>query len=161
MKYPLRVVIGVPIMGLLLALAGCGREPASAPPQSDQPVPPGQAVGRLLPALGRDQALHELREIGRLYQLYLASSGKPPAKLEDWQELKKDYSKGYQALAEGRYVFIWGADPESMSTTGPANTILAYEKDAPVKGGVVLLGDGSVKNMSLQEFQATAKAKGG
>ena len=38
-------------------------------------------------------------------------------------------------------------------TQGSSNTILAYEKDAPEKGGMVAHGDGSVKKLTADEFK--------
>ena len=39
-----------------------------------------------------------------------------------------------------------------------ANTILAYEKDAPTKGGLCLFGDASVRKLTAEEFKQAPKA---
>ena len=41
---------------------------------------------------------------------------------------------------------------------GSSNTILAYERDAPTRGGLVLFGDGHTENLSLAEFNAKPQA---
>jgi hypothetical protein len=64
-------------------------------------------------------------------------------------------------LTSGDIVFLWGVTVQEMART-PAKsegTILAYEKDAPTKGGLALFGDGVVKNLSAEEFNKTPKAK--
>lgn len=50
---------------------------------------------------------------------------------------------------------FWGvADP----TGAAAHKILAYEKGAPRQGGLVVYGDGTVKNLTASEFQTAPKA---
>ena len=44
-------------------------------------------------------------------------------------------------------------------TQGSSNTILAYEKDAPEKGGMVAYGDVSVKKLSADAFKKAIVAK--
>ena len=39
------------------------------------------------------------------------------------------------------------------------NTVLAYEKDVPTKGGYVLMGDATVKNMTADDFKKAIVAK--
>ena len=43
---------------------------------------------------------------------------------------------------------------------GTAKTILAYEKDVPASGGLVLMAEGSVRSMTADEFKKTPKAAG-
>jgi hypothetical protein len=139
-----------------MVLVGCGK--TSAPTTAGNTPNVTQGVGKMLPAVGREFVLEDLRQLGIYYQSHLIAAGQGPAKLEDWQELKKDLPNLYQALEDGRYVMIWNTSSALMAE-GPSRTILAYEKDAPTKGGVVLLGDGSVKNMTLKEFQSAPRAK--
>ena len=54
--------------------------------------------------------------------------------------------------AKGRLdVLLLGKGPSDPSA------ILAYEKDAPEKGGYVVLFDGTVKKVSVEEFASTPK----
>ena len=46
-----------------------------------------------------------------------------------------------------------------MAAAGSGSTVLAYEKDVPTKGGLVLYGDGFVDNVTAAEFQAKPKAQ--
>ncbi len=89
----------------------------------------------------------------RYLALYLQKHGKDgrlPAKLDELADLKREMPQVYQAIRDGAYVVSWGV-PYS------AETIVAYERDAPSKGGVVLTGDGSVRVLSADAFQTAAK----
>lgn len=107
---------------------------------------------------GRSSAAvsNDLKEIGIMYHQYLEkTAGNPPAKVEDLQPFAADFAQGYQGLKDGKYVLIWNAKR-------PANaggTVIGYEKDAPNKGGWVLMGDSSVKQMTSDEFKAAPKAQ--
>jgi RNA polymerase sigma factor (sigma-70 family) len=106
-------------------------------------APGGQSTVKLNPSKDlRYLALH-LQAQGK--------NGRLPAKLEELTNLKRELPQVYQAIQDGAYVVIWGA-PYS------AEVIIAYERDVPRKGGVVLAGDGSVRVLSAEEFQTASKA---
>ena len=42
---------------------------------------------------------------------------------------------------------------------GTSNTILAYAKDAPMRGGIVGYGDGTAKKLTAEEFKKAIVAK--
>jgi hypothetical protein len=65
------------------------------------------------------------------------------------------------AVKAGALVFIWDVDIAEVGKTpgGTAGTILGYEKDAPISGGLVLMVDAKVKTMTAAEFQAAPLAK--
>jgi hypothetical protein len=67
----------------------------------------------------------------------------------------------FDALKAGEIVLIWDADFSDAVKTpaGTAGTILGYEKNAPISGGLVLMMDNSVRAMTAEEFQATPKVK--
>jgi hypothetical protein len=139
-------LLSLPLAGLLI---GCGK------PAGTGNAPNVTAgISKTLPAVGRELAMKELRDLSTYYFSYVDTAKHGPAKLEDLQDLKKDLPSLYQALADGRYVVIWNARPDGLS-----RTVLAYDKDTPAKGGVALLGDGSVKQLSVAEFQAAMKGK--
>jgi hypothetical protein len=137
---------------LLLALvfvSGCKKKPstaqaASSPastPENTRPV-----IGNYVPAAGRMVPENDLRQ----------SAGKPPRSLADMPDLRRDMSKAYTAFEKGLYVVNWGADP-NHAPDGASRTVLAYEKAAPEMGGVVVFLDGSIRNVTVQEFQTFAK----
>jgi hypothetical protein len=90
----------------------------------------------------------ELLDIFLIAKHYGRNHPQPPAELKDFQRYEASNYAGYRALAEGRHIFAWGVPNQGSST------VLAYEKDTPEQGGLVLLGDGTTRKMSPQEFQA-------
>jgi hypothetical protein len=100
-----------------------------------------------------------LKQIGLAYHNYLDSNGgKAPAKADDLGPYVENDKKLLDALKSGDIVFAWGVRLTDM-TAGSSNTVLAYEKDAPTKGGQVLYGDGSVKKLTADEFKKATVAK--
>jgi hypothetical protein len=100
-----------------------------------------------------------LKQLGLSYHNYLdANGGKAPAKADDLAPYFENDKKLLDALKSEDIVFFYGVRLVDM-TSGTSNTILAYEKDAPTKGGQVLYGDGSVKKLSADEFKTATKAK--
>ena len=98
----------------------------------------------------------ELEQIHTIYMMYLKNNQRPPTKLSDLnqKQFQEVYPAGFQALQKGEYIAVWGVDINNDS-----GAVLAYEKDAPKKGGAVILADGTFKNMSAEEVQAaTPKA---
>jgi len=63
----------------------------------------------------------------------------------------KDDPKAYQGLQDGHYVL---KPIRELSSS----LVLAYEKDPDLRGNrVVVFGDGSVKTLNEQDFQAALK----
>jgi hypothetical protein len=118
-------------------MAGCGGKPAASEPTAQD----------------------ELREIYRICRG--GGKGGPLAVPKDVEEIRAGhfqnvYARGVESLATGRCVLIWSADPSKSPDA--ANTILAYEKDAPSQGGYVAMLDGSVKKLSADAFRDAPKA---
>jgi hypothetical protein len=104
------------------------------------------------PAIQRQK--NELTEIHQVYLMFLKTNQRPPKQPSDLY--KREYEgispAGVRALKKGQYVVVGGVDINK--DTG---AVIAYEKDAPAKGGAVLLADGTVKNMSADEVKAALK----
>jgi hypothetical protein len=114
--------------------------------------------GRIQNAAQQSRSMNDLKLIGIWYHNYHAATNKGPEKAEDLKGYAADDPKVYQALVDGKFVFIYGVKLADM-TAGSSNTVLAYEAEAPTKGGAVLFGDGSVRRLSAQEFQGATKAQ--
>jgi hypothetical protein len=152
---------------LAALLPGCkkkskpGAAAPGAPPAAPQGPPPGglqpagvnPGVMSTLPSVGRTNPGNDLKQLG-LYYLNFATTGRSPSRLEDLADLKRDLPRVYQAIQDGVYVVYWNAP----TTAASSQTVLAYVHDVPTRGGVVLLLDGSVTNMTPQEFQAAPRA---
>ena len=103
-----------------------------------------------------------LREVGGLIGSYCGEYRNPPAKVADLARYELGYPLGFQAVKSGDVVVVWGAsmtiDEGGGSSSGTAE-VMAHEKKVPTEGGLVLLQNGSVKEMTPAEFTATPKAK--
>lgn len=109
---------------------------------------------------GDAKRTNDVREIGLAFHEFFGANAKPPTQASDLKPYIKD-EKAYALLSSSDFVFIWGVGFPDMAGNpdGSGGTILGYEKDAPEKGGLVLLGDGVVKNMTAEEFKKMPKAK--
>jgi hypothetical protein len=100
---------------------------------------------------GVDQPLNiALPEVHELYFAYDKAESKPPAKLADLDKLKQTWPRGYKAIQSGDVVVIWGVD---LGADKP----IAYEKNTPEKGGLVLFGSGATKRLTPEAFNAVKK----
>src|SRR5262249_19437326 len=128
----------LPLAALLVAaaLSGCGRGRGDAPKAN----------------LG-----NSFKEIGEVYKFLAYEKKPPPSKLEDLRPYIDSLPTSWEKLEKGEHVVLWRV---GYTTASPgAQAVLAYEKDAPNQGGNVLLRDGTVKQMTAQEFQAAPKAR--
>lgn len=141
----------------LLALSGCNKKPVASQTTSpatalaDSTRPP---IGGIVASAGRVVPEQDLRQFAQLYLLDAQTN--VPRSLADMPGLRRDLPKAYPAFEDGRYIVLWGADPNRASD-GASRTLLAYEKATPEKGGVVVFLDGHTANITPQEFQTYAK----
>lgn len=139
---PTRRALGALSIAATVALAGCG----------------GGESAPLTPDLSRSLALSD---VGELYRIHTLQKGAPPKAMADFEPLANAQPIGYNALREGTVVARWGAAlPDTNEEPGgtPSPQVLAYEKEAPDQGGLVLLLDRTVKPMTAAEFAAAPKA---
>ena len=153
-------------LSLPLLAAGCGPAPTSSTSSGAPKSPAGvtsrteaaldsqPAAGSVRATVARDEGLVDLKEIATFYQLHLADG--PQARDLVLKDVQQGHAKLYQAIQAGTYILLPG--DVSRTPAGASNTIVAYMRDAPSRGGVVALADGSARNMpTAQEFQAAAK----
>jgi hypothetical protein len=104
------------------------------------------------PAQSQHQA--QLKEIHEMYGHYIKRHEKAPSQMSDLA--KKEYEGIYPgavaALKQGKYVIVWGVKSKD------SGTVMAYEKDAPTKGGAVLMADGTVQDMTADQLKAAQKS---
>jgi len=134
---PLRRRPGLLLAALALTLSACGTTQTA----------PEQAAENL--------KKFELQEIGYLYKSYETDKSKPPARLKDFEPMEVGFPNGYQALKSGQCVAVWGVPLKGADS----QTVLAYRKEVPSQGGLVLLADETVKTVTAEEFKAFARAK--
>jgi hypothetical protein len=114
-------------------------------------------------AAARVQRSNRLKSVALAYINYCDDNrGKAPTGAPDLQKYVSEFPDVSQALQNGDIVVYWNARvPADMLEQGSSNTVLAYEKDVPAKGGMVAMGDGSVREMTAAEFQTAPKAAPG
>ena len=105
---------------------------------------------------GAPTASDALQQVASMIRDYSSGSGRPPTKLADMAALKDLYNIGYAAVEKGEVVVVWGTNVAGEGGGGGTG-VVAYEKSAPDSGGAVLLQDGTVKNMSADEFRAAKR----
>lgn len=90
-----------------------------------------------------------------------SKGGQGPTKLADLDRFQGQFDLGYQAVKSGEVVVVRGAGMKGEGeAAGGGGEVIAYEKDAPTKGGYVLFNSGAVKNLPAAEFTAAPKAAG-
>ncbi len=102
-----------------------------------------------------------LSEIGSIYRLYSEVSKKPPKNLKDFEPYREGTPNGIGAASRGEIVVLWGAKLNDLTEEGTGDSpdeVLAYMKDVPTKGGMVLMKNRKIKSMTAEEFKAAPKA---
>jgi hypothetical protein len=93
---------------------------------------------------------------------YYDQKRKAPTKAEDLAQLMdKSEAHVVTMMKSGDIVVQWDVSVADLMTApgGPKEYVLAYEKDAPTKGGFVATGDAGVKKVTAEEFKALKLAK--
>jgi hypothetical protein len=120
----------------------------------------GQATAEK-PEVDPKRIFNDLKEIALAYHLFAdKNKGAAPAKAADLGTFLSDKERKrlLDLLENKAIVFVYDVKITDM-TDGLSNTILAYEKDAPTKGGWVAYGDGSTKKLTADEFKKAIVAK--
>ncbi|MCI0701644.1 MAG: hypothetical protein L0241_11230 [Planctomycetia bacterium] len=122
----------VPLLVLAVFVPACGMNSPPTPP------PPDLTEG--------------LKELGEVYKYRATQNIPAPASVEDLVNHEPALPNAWPAIQDGRIVILW-----KLGYTPSSNNLLAYEKDAPTNGGNVLLRNGTVKQMTADEFRAAKK----
>jgi hypothetical protein len=155
------LLLFVPALALLAA--GCGpapttssgapKAPAGVTSRTEQALDSQPAAGSVRATIERDKGLIDLNQIALFYVNNQADGGQVRESV--LKDLQKNMPKAYQAVQQGDLVLLSG-DP-GRAPTGASNTVVAYMRDAPTKGGVAAFLDGHTRNLTAQEFNAAAK----
>jgi hypothetical protein len=99
----------------------------------------------------------ELREVAELLTL-ASGQGRGYDKPADLARYAEGFPLGYRAVVSGAIVIVPGATMPGEGERGGSEAVVAYEKDVPVQGGLVLLHNRTIKKMSPAEWQAAPRA---
>ena len=119
------------------------------------------ALSGVLGCAGRDRDLEyekQLRAFAAAYHAYYDSTRVSPGSLDD---LKKDWATFPQLRADiqsGQFVVYWGVSLEGSAAEND-RFVLGYEVDAPQNGGLVLLGGGTVRQVTAEQFAQLGRFK--
>jgi len=94
-----------------------------------------------------------LNEFGEMLKSLAEEKRKPPSKMSELESVEANIPLAGPKIRDGQIVYVWGTEYSAGGTK-----IAAYEKKAPSEGGWVLLQNGTVKQMTADEFNA-AKPK--
>jgi len=95
-----------------------------------------------------------LEDLGQMLKSLAEEGRKPPAKPADLESVEPMIPLAGPAIRNGEVVYLWGAGYVSGG-----NQVVAHEKRVTSEGGFVLLQDGTVKQMTADEFKSAPKAK--
>jgi hypothetical protein len=109
-------------------------------------------------AADKAKRTNDLKQIGIAYHAFNDANGKAPAKANDLLPFMENDKRLLGLLENKDIVFMFGVGIRDM-TDGTSNTVLAYDKDVPTKGGLVLMGDASVKTLTADDFKKAILAK--
>ncbi|MCI0642388.1 MAG: hypothetical protein L0Y72_15120 [Gemmataceae bacterium] len=144
---------------LAFAIVGCG-DAGKGGPGGGVPGGPGGPSGGPSGSFGR-QTMSDLQVIGLAYHNYVDSFNKGAPNAEELRKfLTGESATTYTGLRDGIYVIHWGTRFLRDMPEGSSRTILGYHKDTPANGGLALFGDGSVREVTAQEFATTPRPKG-
>jgi hypothetical protein len=102
--------------------------------------------------------INDLKQIGLAYHNYFDTNRKGPARAEDLDKYLENDARLTGLLKSGDVVFAYNVGILDMKQ-GTSNTVLAYPRDVKSKGGPVLMGDGSVRKMTADQFAKAIIAK--
>jgi len=148
MRIPLPAALGAALL-LPAAFGGCG-----------DAVPPSVAT-----SAEESQVERSLNDVGELYRQYTFDKKKPPASVSDLAYLDAIAPMGLMALRNGAVIARAGVEikdvAEGPATNDPADDVIAYAKEVPSAGGLVLMHNRTLRRMTADEFKAAKLAGSG
>ncbi|MDR3635900.1 MAG: hypothetical protein P4L84_19005 [Isosphaeraceae bacterium] len=128
-------------LGLALwFLSGCGSSGGGAATGGDK-VERAQSIA--------------LSQVGDLLRVRAEEGSKPPTKAADLAKYEKAFPVGYPKVKSGEIVLFLDTPLDEAAS----DKVLAYEKQVPESGGLVLMQDGkTTQKMTADEFKAAPKA---
>jgi hypothetical protein len=106
------------------------------------------------PVVSKTPNRDALLEIGQMLKSLAEERRNPPAKPAELGPVEPMLPTATGMIREGTLVYLWGAPFE-----GDGKKVAAYETKGPAEGGWVLLQNGTVEEMTAEEFKAAPKAK--
>lgn len=102
-----------------------------------------------------------LKNLGEMYRIVSTSLKRPPKSINELRAAEAEVPGGFSMLGEPNVAIYFDAELPEVSgkpSGDGAPAILAYERMVPIQGGLVLLLDRSIRQMTPVEFKAAKKA---
>jgi hypothetical protein len=124
------------------------------------------ACGGVRQAAAKAKRANDMAQVGMAYHSFWASNPKGPADANEFATFVQKMDPSMAGLAgqirSNQIVLYYGVKMPGDFPKGANNTVLGYESKVPSSGGWVIMGDGSVKEMTAAEFgNAPKPSKGG
>jgi hypothetical protein len=124
-----------------------------------------KAVEDVRSAAQRAEDQNTLKWLFICYDAFAEKNKRSPRDLEDFEkglptlgDIANDPKmapKYLQEIRSGKFVVLWDVNLQAANLgAGRSGTVLAYEKDTPDSGGLVLFADGSVVRLTAEQFKA-------
>ena len=119
------------------------------------------ACGSLRQSAARQKTSNDLKQLGLAYHNFIDANKKGPANSAEWLSKAgpEDAALIQQTGPGGKYTMFWGVQISKLPQ-GSNNTVLGHESTVPSQGGLVLMCDASVRQMTATEFAAAPKPPG-
>jgi predicted small lipoprotein YifL len=158
-------------LAILPALGGCGSKPTTGAPTPAANATPASTVD------SKSVTAADLEIIWSVYAVHNEALLAGPANVDDLvPSFRSIGTRQLKQLQSGEVVLVWGvhmklipgkADPGPLDVKKPvldtndpvAKMVLGYVKDVPTKGGLVLMGDGKIVEMTAEDFKKATLAK--
>lgn len=130
----MRKLITLTLMTVTVALTGCGGD---------------NKTGPTAPTVNQTAG-----DVAEMLKEFTEANKRGPNSASDMADAPASHPVGHAAVASGEYIVVWKV-PVTVGAAG----VLAYPKNATTDGGMVVIQDGTVKQMTAAEFAAAPKAK--
>jgi hypothetical protein len=102
--------------------------------------------------------MNQLRAFAKAYHSYADSTKMSPATLADLKPDWAAFPRVREDIESDQFVVAWGVSLERSAAEND-RYVLGYEVDVPQNGGLVLLGGGTVRQVSAEEFAQLGRFK--
>jgi hypothetical protein len=108
---------------------------------------------------GRDPDYQkELRAFAAAYHQHVARMKTAPTDIKDLKPFWATFPHVRDDIQSGQFVVAWGVELEPTAAEND-KYVLGYEVDVPESGGLVVLGGGSIRQVSPEEFATLGRFK--
>jgi hypothetical protein len=102
-----------------------------------------------------------MKNLCAMYRIVSTSMKRPPRSINELRKAEAEVPGGFGGIGESNVAIYFGAELPEVSgklVEGASETVLAYDRMVPRQGGVALMLDGTVRQLSPEEFRAAKKA---